>query len=166
MRLVGSRVAHPLTRRYAYGVNMDAVIEVTELPDFNAFRIDAVLPNGQSIGYINMSLRGTIADLCDLCVKDSYTYFWPNFMPVFLSIKRKYNYQGKGIGSRLLAAAIEHSKAKGCTQMKGRMHGDIARLERFYRSFGFEIRGIDIELDLKNMHNKALKRDSQRVAFL
>ncbi|MEZ8689650.1 GNAT family N-acetyltransferase [Vibrio splendidus] len=63
-------------------------------------------------------------------------------MPVFLSIKRNRNYQNKGIGSRLLVTAIEHSKAHGCTQIKGWMHGDKVRLERFYRSFGFEISGI------------------------
>ena len=114
---------------------MDTEIKVTELPDFNAFRVDAVLPNGHSVGYINISLKGTISDICDLCVKDSYMYLWPNFMPVFLSIKRNRNYQNKGIGSRLLVTAIEHSKANGCTQMKGWIHGDKVRLERFYRSF-------------------------------
>lgn len=130
---------------------MDTEIKVTELPDFNAFRVDAVLPNGHSVGYINISLKGTISDICDLCVKDSYMYLWPNFMPVFLSIKRNRNYQNKGIGSRLLVTAIEHSKANGCTQMKGWMHGDKVRLERFYRSFGFEISGINIKLDLENI---------------
>ncbi|MEZ8689649.1 hypothetical protein [Vibrio splendidus] len=47
---------------------MDTEIKVTELPDFNAFRVDAVLQNGHSVGYINISLKGTIADLCDLCL--------------------------------------------------------------------------------------------------
>ncbi|EGR1221386.1 GNAT family N-acetyltransferase [Vibrio parahaemolyticus] len=144
---------------------MDTEFEVTELPDFNAFRIDAVLLNGHSVGYINISLKETVADLCDLCVKDSYIYLWPNFMPSFLSITRKRNYQNKGIGSGLFTAAIEHSRSKGCTKMKGWMHGDKVRLERFYRSFGFTISGINIELDLENMHNKAFKTDSQRSAF-
>lgn len=49
--------------------------------------------------------------------------------------------------------------------MKGWMHGDKPRLEKFYRSFGFQISGINIELDLENMHNKAFKSDSQRLAF-
>ncbi|MCX8809278.1 GNAT family N-acetyltransferase [Vibrio parahaemolyticus] len=144
---------------------MDTEIKVTELPAFKAFRLDAILPNGHSVGYINISLKGTVADLCDLCVKDSYIYLWPHFMPALLSIKRKRNYQNQGIGSRLLATAIEHSKSKGCSQMKGWMHGDKVRLERFYRSFGFEINGISIALDLDNMHNKAFKTDSQRSAF-
>ncbi|HHF2988667.1 TPA: GNAT family N-acetyltransferase [Vibrio alginolyticus] len=144
---------------------MDVDIEVIELPDLDGFRIEALLPNGHSVGYINIIVKGTVADLCDLCVKDSYLYLWPSFMPVFLSIQRKHNFQNKGIGSRLLTTAIEHSKSKGCSQMKGWMHGDKPRLEKFYRSFGFQISGINIELDLENMHNKAFKSDSQRLAF-
>ncbi len=86
-------------------------------------------------------------------------------MPAFRSITHKHNYQNKGIGSGLLTAAIEHSRSKGCTQMKGWMHGDKVRLERFYRSFGFAISGIKIGLDLENMHNKAFRTDSERSEF-
>ena len=139
---------------------MDKGIEVMELPDLDGFRIDAVLSNGDSVGYINVMFKGTAADLCDLCVNDCYLYRWPNSMPVFLSIRRKRNFQNNGIGSRLLATAIEHSKSKGCATMKGWMHGDIPRLKKFYSTFGFHIRGINIELDINNLHNKAFKSDS------
>lgn len=44
--------------------------------------------------------------------------------------------------------------------MKGWMHGDTSRLKKFYRAFGFDIRGINIELDFNNLHNKAFKSDS------
>lgn len=144
---------------------MDIEIEVIELQYLDGFRIEASLPNGHSVGYINIMVKGTVADLCDICVEDSYLYLWPSFMPVFLCIQRKRNFQNKGIGTRLLTTAIEHSKSKGCSQMKGWMDGDNTRLEKFYRSFGFQICGINIELDLENMHNKSFKNNSQRLAL-
>ncbi len=140
---------------------MDIEIKVIELQGLDGFRVEAVLPNGRLVGYINIMVNGTVADLCDLRVKDSYQYPWPSFMPVFLSIQRKRNFQNKGIGSRLLTTAIEHSKSKGCSQMKGWMHGDKTRLEKFYRSFGFKVYGINIELDLESkMYNNTFESDS------
>jgi len=144
---------------------MDIEIEVIELQSLDGFRIEALLPNGHSVGYINIMIKDTVADLCDICVKDSYLYRWPSFMPIFLCIQRKRNFQNKGIGSRLLVAAIEHSKSKGCLQMKGWMHGDKIRLEKFYRSFGFQTCGNNIELDLENMYKKRLKNDFQFGMF-
>lgn len=129
---------------------MDIEIELIELLPFDGFCLKALLPNGQSVGYINVMVNGTVAELCDLCVKDSYLYRWPSFMPAFLSIERHLNLQNRGIGSQLLSRAIEHSKSKGCSQMQGWMHGDKARLEKFYRTFGFQIRGINITLDLRD----------------
>lgn len=70
---------------------MDIAIKVMELPDLDGFRIDGFLPNGHSVGYINVMVKGTVADLCDLCVDDSYLYLWPSFMPTFLTIRRKRN---------------------------------------------------------------------------
>ncbi|WP_342609101.1 GNAT family N-acetyltransferase [Vibrio tritonius] len=130
---------------------MNIEIELIELAPFEGFCIKALLlPNGHSVGYINIIINEKVAELCDVFVQDTYVYRWPNFMPKFLSIHRSLNFQNRGIGSRLLSTAIEHSKSKGCNQMKGWMHGDKTRLEKFYRTFGFQICGINITLDLKN----------------
>lgn len=132
---------------------MNITVEVSDILMPNGFRVQALLPNGLVVGYANISLKDAQADLCDLFVKDEYPYFWPKFMPVLLSIRRKYNFRNLGLGTKLLSKAIEHSRKLGCTKMVGWMHGDKARLARFYRSFGFEVRGINIALDLGHIHD-------------
>ncbi len=114
------------------------------------YRAEALLPNGNPIGFATVALDGEKAKLSDLIVYDKYVYAWPNLVliPVDFRIRRKRNYRNLGIGTRLLSAAIEHAKTLGCIQMTGHMNGDLDRLIPFYTSFGFVVNGIHIRLDL------------------
>lgn len=59
-------------------------------------------------------------------------------------------YRNLGIGRKLLENAINFVSSIGIKQIYGVMVGDIDRLEKFYQSFGFEISGKNIKLNVIN----------------
>lgn len=89
--------------------------------------------NGFKIGSLNLVKKKNDTDkikLADIIVLDRY--------------------RDLGVGSKLLKSAIIYAKPVEINKIYGVMVGDIFRLEKFYRSFGFNILGKNIELNINN----------------
>ena len=51
--------------------------------------------------------------------------------------------RGRGLGARLLAAAIERCRKHHCTEMSLKVDAGNTDAQRFYRQHGFEFTGVD-----------------------
>ena len=57
-------------------------------------------------------------------------------------------YRGRGIGKRLMDAAVEICRQSGCCELEVSTEITNTRARKFYESFGFEETGVMLEKDL------------------
>ncbi len=101
---------------------------------------------GQQLGKAYLAREGDQAKLIDIEVyrRSGRWAWWPPFY------RRGINYRGRGVGTRLLATAIEVCEERGVRNLTGEMHGDIARLTRWYQRMGFQVGpGLAIQRDIQ-----------------
>jgi len=90
--------------------------------------------NGMAVGFINFTIRQTVlhrspSGLIDELVVAS-------------------GHRGKGVGRRLVLAAIEKCRALGCCEVEVSTEMTNIGASKFYERCGFEERGILLEADL------------------
>ncbi|USE39515.1 GNAT family N-acetyltransferase [Endozoicomonas sp. SCSIO W0465] len=96
---------------------------------------------GNRLGHAYISLDGDVATLVDIYVRPDTKK--RTLLPF---LNRKATFRNRGIGSKLLQHVIALCEATNVTALKGRMEGDISRLELWYAKYGFIISGTDITL--------------------
>jgi len=110
-------LANPHAEKEAYKKHLFE--ELKENPDLSFV---AVTEKGKVVGYVQAETRNLIATLEDIAVKEEY--------------------QGKGIGKKLLLKELEALKNKGVKVVFAEVHFKCARAIPFYYKFGFRIAGF------------------------
>lgn len=103
------------------------------LSDANSYFLVAEI-EGEVAGFINFTTRKTIL------------HSGPSGLIDELIITKKY--RGKGIGKRLVLAAIERCKQLGCCEVEVSTEKVNTKAREFYKKCGFEEIGILFEVDL------------------
>ncbi len=103
------------------------------LNDANSYFLVAEI-EGAIVGFINFTTRKTILHPARSGLIDE------------LVINKKY--RGKGIGKRLVLAAIERCKQLGCCEVEVSTGMENIKAREFYEKCGFEKVGVLFEVDL------------------
>ena len=90
--------------------------------------------DGIVVGFINFTVRRTLL------------HSNPSGLIDELVVSREY--RGKGIGRQLVGAAIERCKQLGCREVEVTTEFSNTKARRFYKSCGFEERGVILEKEL------------------
>jgi GNAT superfamily N-acetyltransferase len=89
---------------------------------------------GSPVGFINFTVRQTILHRSPSALIDE------------MIVAKEY--QSKGIGKRLVLAAIEKCKQLGCCEVEVSTEKTNVKARKFYKKCGFEERGMFLEVDL------------------
>jgi GNAT superfamily N-acetyltransferase len=89
---------------------------------------------GSPVGFINFVVRQTILHRSPSALIDE------------LVVAKEY--QGKGVGKRLVLAAVEKCKQLGCCEVEVSTEKTNVKARKFYKKCGFTERGILFEMDL------------------
>jgi ribosomal protein S18 acetylase RimI-like enzyme len=107
--------------------------------DYFPPNLDAYITDGiYDAGYARLKVEGAQAWLGDIKIYDGAMYSY-GFILDLVGIKRHVNYQGKGLGTRLLSEVLVYLSKLGVNRVEGEMKGDYERLSRWYRSLGFTV---------------------------
>ncbi|MEM2897613.1 MAG: GNAT family N-acetyltransferase [Candidatus Bathyarchaeia archaeon] len=117
------------------GIDTNAVIENCRnlLSDLNTHILVAEA-DGTIIGFINFTIRKTLLHSAPSGLIDELVVAT--------------DYRGKGVGKKLIHAAIEQCKQLGCCEVEVSTELANANAREFYRSCGFDERGVILEKDL------------------
>ena len=103
------------------------------LNDANSHFLVATM-KGSPVGFINFTIRQTILHRSPSALIDE------------LVVAKEY--QGKGVGKRLVLAVIEKCKQLGCCEVEVSTEKTNIKARRFYKECGFNERGALFEVDL------------------
>jgi len=117
------------------GINIQLVLENYRnlLSDASSHFLVAEI-EGVIVGFINFTTRKTVL------------HRGPSGLIDELVITK--SYRGKGIGKRLLSAAIEKCKQLGCCEIEVSTEKLNTKAREFYKKSGFKERGVLFEMDL------------------
>jgi len=117
------------------GVDTNAALKSCRniLDDVNSHLLIAEF-DGTVVGFIHFTTRNTIL------------HSGPSGLIDELVVAR--NHRGLGVGKQLIYAAIEKCKQLGCCEVEVGTEFTNANAREFYKSCGFEERGVILEKDL------------------
>jgi GNAT superfamily N-acetyltransferase len=140
-------------------INKDDIAISCSFPNFKATWRDTC------VGYVFCSRDHDRLKICDFKVNDKITVRWPFWhnLLVFLGIPvRKQNFQGLGVGTRMMTLVIEEAKKAGIQEIWGSVvQMDIEQtpnLLKWYEGQGY----ILLEPDEECL-NGAIKKISQII---
>ena len=96
---------------------------------------------GEVVGFINFNVRQTVL------------HTGPSGLIDELVVRREH--RGKGIGRRLMLAAIDECGRVGCCEVEVSTEKTNAEAREFYRRCGFEEGGVLLELDIPTDGHRA-----------
>jgi GNAT superfamily N-acetyltransferase len=67
----------------------------------------------------------------------------------------KPEHRSRGIGTKLVEAAIDEAKRQGCYKLIGTSRHSKIKLLDFYKRFGFASHGVEFRIDLKAVNLKS-----------
>jgi GNAT superfamily N-acetyltransferase len=90
--------------------------------------------------------QGTPVGLINFTVRQTVLHRSPSALIDELVVAKEY--QGKGVGKRLVLAVIEKSKQLGCCEVEVSTEKANVKAREFYKKCGFNERGMLFEADL------------------
>ena len=106
----------------------------------------AYLLNDAKSHFLVAATKGTPVGLFHFTVRQTALHQSPSAMIEELVVTKEY--QGTGIGKRLMLAAIEKCKQIGCCEIEVSTEGANVKARKFYEECEFEERGILFEMEL------------------